>query len=364
MLIKEWHTQLQQELNKINSSLYDVLLTQEIDIAFNKSIEMFINQRYSAKSNRKQEGFEASQKRIDDLKSLVTVYKAPAILGSNFDNSFSYDQRSLFILPQDYRFKVATRINSAIKDCNLPFIPLPVAKEYHIFGMDLSAISNYSTFAIRLKTSTTVILPANGGLGGYSTDDFGVFKNIIVDGLLKYYPITKPIYFENFYTYTNKNYLFIVYPNTPSDAEKLQYYNGSAWVDFGLSSGTIANAIISDLKYPTSTTYNVSSDKQVSHDAVYALQADPFSFTNADFPLSFFENNYYYTLYDKLNFVVSEVEMTYICKPKTVSYIGNISCDLPDSTHQEIISMTAQYFLEEFEAGRVQTHKETVLTTE
>jgi hypothetical protein len=121
---------------------------------------------------------------------------------------------------------------------------------------------------------------------------------------------------------------------------------------------------ISDLKYPVSTTNNISSDVQVSHDDLYALQADPFSFTNADFPLSFFENNYYYTLYDKLNFVVSEVEMTYICKPKTVSLFGNISSDLPDSTHQEIISMTAQYFLEEFEAGRVQTHKETVLTTE
>jgi hypothetical protein len=358
MLIKEWHTQLQQELNKINSALYDVLLPQEIDIAFNKSIEMFINQRYSAKSNRKQEGFEASQKRIDDLKSLVTVYKAPAILGSNFDNSFSYDQRSLFILPQDYRFKVATRINSAVKNCNITFNPLPTPQTYYVYGFDLASITNYATFSVRTKTPATVILNPNSGLGNYTTDDFGVFKNIIVDGLLKYYPLTKPIYFENFYTYTNKNYLFIVYTTPPTDAEKLQYFNGSTWVDFTLMS------TISDLKYPTSTSNNISSDKQVSHDDVYALQADPFNFTTVDFPLSFFENNYYYTLYDKLNFVVSEVEMTYICKPKTVSLFGNISSDLPDSTHQEVISMTAQYFLEEFEAGRVQTHKETVLSTE
>jgi hypothetical protein len=359
MLIKEWHTQLQQELNKINSALYDVLLPQEIDIAFNKSIEMFINQRYSAKSNRKQEGFEMSQKRIDDLKSLVTMYKAPAILGSNFNNSFSYDQRSLFILPQDYRFKVATRINSAVKDCNVAFNPASIAQTYYVYGFDLSAITNYATFSIRTKTPSTVILPANSGLGSYTTEDFGVFKNIIVDGLNSYYPVTKPIYFENFYTYTNKGYLFIVYTTSPSNAEKLQYLDASNnWVDFTLLS------TISDLKYPTSTVYNVSSDKQVSHDDVYALQADPFSFTNADFPLSFFENNYYYTLYDKLNFVVSEVEMTYICKPKTVSLFGNISCNLPDATHQEIISLTAQYFLEEFEAGRVQTHKETLLTTE
>lgn len=358
MLIKEWHTQLQQELNKINSALYDVLLSQEIDIAFNKNIEMFINQRYSAKSNRKQEGFETSQKRIDDLKSLVNIYKAPAILGSNFDNSFSYDQRSLFILPQDYRFKVATRINSAVKNCNVAFSPVSTAQTYYVYGFDLSSITNYATFSVRTKTPATVILNANSGLGNYTSDDFGVFKNIIVDGLLKYYPITKPIYFENFYTYTNKNYLFIVYTTPPTDAEKLQYFNGSAWVDFTLMS------TIADLKYPTSVVNNISSDKQVSHDDVYALQADPFNFTTADFPLSFFENSYYYTLYDKLNFVVSEVEMTYICKPKTVSLFGNISSDLPDSTHQEIISMTAQYFLEEFEAGRVQTHKETVLSTE
>ena len=71
--IKEWHILLDQELNKVNSALYDILTPQEKDIAFNKNIERFVKERYGAHSNAKQKGFEQSQKRIDDLRELVKI---------------------------------------------------------------------------------------------------------------------------------------------------------------------------------------------------------------------------------------------------------------------------------------------------
>jgi hypothetical protein len=353
MLIKEWHIALQQELNKINSALYDVLLPQEIDMAFNKNIEMFINQRYDNKSNRKQEGFEQSQKRTDDLKSLVRVMKGPAILGNTFQNSFSYDQRALFVLPEDYRFKVATRVKTSTKGCATSFAPTQSDITYYVYGFDLSAITNYSTFYIKEPSDNKIFLE-NSGLGGYTTADFDTFKDIVLDETVAYYKTSNIVFFENFLTYSKKNHILFV--TTTSGTFK--YYDGNAEVN--VSSLTT----ITEKNYAVQGTPNVSSDRAVTHDNVYAMQADPFNSTTFDFPLSFFENDLYYTLYDKDNFVVSEVEMTYIRKPKTVSYYADISCDLPISTHQEIISMTAQYFLEEFEAARTQTHKETVLTTE
>jgi hypothetical protein len=353
MLIKEWHIALQQELNKINSALYDVLLPQEIDMAFNKNIEMFINQRYDNKSNRKQEGFEQSQKRTDDLKSLVRVMKGPAILGNTFQNSFSYDQRALFVLPQDYRFKVATRVKTSTKGCATSFGPTQSDITYYVYGFDLSAITNYSTFYIKEPSGNKIFLE-NSGLGGYTTVDFDTFKDIVLDETVAYYKTSNIVFFENFLTYSKKNHILFV--TTTSGTFK--YYDGSSEVNVSLLT------TITEKNYAVQGTPNVSSDRAVTHDNVYAMQADPFNSTKFDFPLSFFENDLYYTLYDKENFVVSEIEMTYIRKPKTVSYYADISCDLPISTHQEIISMTAQYFLEAFEAARTQTHKETVLTTE
>jgi hypothetical protein len=366
MLIKEWHIQLQQELNKINSALYDVLLPQEIDIAFNKNIEMFINQRYSNKSNKKQEGFEQSQKRTDDLKSLVTVYKNKAILGTNFQNSFDYDKRTLFVLPEDYRFKVATRVLTSVDSCDKDIAPVQSTLEYFIYGMDLSLINspNFDNFAIRTIDTSNTIFSAKLGLSVFTSEDFDTFKELVIqesnDKILNITGLPKPFYFENFYIYTKDNYLLVIYNANPSgnNSKLLEYYDGSAWVSFTELSG------IEEDYYPQQFSQIITSDRMVTHDSVYSMQADPFNKTVMDYPLAFFENNYYYTLYDKNKFVVNEIEMTYIRKPKTVSYFANVSCDLPDSTHQEIISMTAQYFLETFEAARQQTHQTTVLTTE
>ena len=353
MEIKEWHIALQQELNKINSALYDVLLPQEIDLAFNKNIMMFVNQRYSSKSNRKQEGFEQSQKRIDDLKSLVKVKKDVALRGISFTPYLSPEERTVFILPDNYLYKVATRLQTSTKGCSTSFIPQTEEVTYYIYGFNLAGITNYSSFYIKNPDGVKVFTE-NSGLGAYTTDDYGIFKNIVLDECNAFYKTTNTVFYENFFSYTKKNHLLFV-TTTPGT---FKYYNGSAEVNL-----TLLSTIV-DSKYPTQGTVIVTSDKQVTHDTVYALQADPFNETTEDFPLSFFENDLYYTLNETNKFVVSNVEMTYICKPRTVSYYGNISCDLPEHTHQEIISMTAQYFLEEFEAGRQQTHKETVLTTE
>ena len=370
MLIKEWHTQLRQELNKINSALYDVLLPQEIDMAFNKNIEVYLNSKYSLKSNRKHEGLEQSEKRIDDLQTLITVYKNQAVLGNTFQNSFDYDNRAFLILPQDYRIKVATRVKSSLAPCNSTFSPQQSTIIYYIYGINLSNVTPFTDYGhLAIKTgpsspatpSVADIFTPNAGLATYTIDDFNIVKTIITEGCNNAFKSTKPFYFEKFFGYYKKNYLLYISTTSLSSGTIPDYYK---------TTGTPGWDVFETLGQITEKTYlaqgetSVSSDKMVQHDDVYAMQADPFNKTVSDFPLAFFENGYYYVLYDKNNFVVNEIEMTYIRNPKTVSYYGDISCDLPEQTHQEIISLTAQYFLEEFEAQRTQSHQATVLTTE
>jgi hypothetical protein len=322
---------------------------------------MFINQRYDNKSNRKQEGFEQSQKRTDDLKSLVRVMKGPGLLGETFQNSFSYDERTLFVLPQDYRFKVAARVKTSTRGCATSFSPNNSTIIYTVAPFNLEIFktltpTQYGLFGIYDENENKYIFKPNSELSKYTYEDIDTIKDIILDECMEYYKTQNKVFFEKFITVYHKNcILFTTFTN-----EIFQYTidGGTNYIELSRTN------TVYEKYYPLQGTPNVSSDRAVTHDNVYAMQADPFNSTKFEFPLSFFENDLYYTLYDKDNFVVSEVEMTYIRKPKTVSYYADISCDLPVSTHQEIISMTAQYFLEEFEAARTQTHKETVLTTE
>ena len=81
------HLAIQQGVDKINSLQADMLLSEEIDIELNKSMSRFLNTKYG-KGNKYGKGFEESQKRIDDLRSLVKEYKAPVIFKEQYDNDF------------------------------------------------------------------------------------------------------------------------------------------------------------------------------------------------------------------------------------------------------------------------------------
>ena len=82
MNVVEMHLAIQQGVDKINSLQADMLLQEEIEIELNKSQIRFINTKYG-KNNKYQKGFEESQKRIDDIRTLVKEYSAPIILRSN-----------------------------------------------------------------------------------------------------------------------------------------------------------------------------------------------------------------------------------------------------------------------------------------
>lgn len=79
MTIAEMHIAINQGLQKIASFQADIFLPQELDLEINKNISRFVKQRYSKISNLKREGFEESQKRIDDLRTLVTEFSANTV---------------------------------------------------------------------------------------------------------------------------------------------------------------------------------------------------------------------------------------------------------------------------------------------
>jgi hypothetical protein len=64
------HTAFKLELDKIDSLQYPSFTTNEIDFWLNQAIHRFVKTRYSG-YNTKREGFEETQKRTDDLRTLI-----------------------------------------------------------------------------------------------------------------------------------------------------------------------------------------------------------------------------------------------------------------------------------------------------
>lgn len=70
MTISQMHDAFKLGLDKTESLQYPSFLSEEIDFWLNQAIRKFVKTRYSG-LNFKQEGFEQSQKRIDDLRTLT-----------------------------------------------------------------------------------------------------------------------------------------------------------------------------------------------------------------------------------------------------------------------------------------------------
>lgn len=76
MTISEMHIAFDLLLDKTNSLQYPSFLPEEKDFWINQAIRKFSKTRYSG-TNSKREGFEQSQKRIDDLRTLVRELTIP-----------------------------------------------------------------------------------------------------------------------------------------------------------------------------------------------------------------------------------------------------------------------------------------------
>jgi hypothetical protein len=478
--IKEWHILLDQELNKVNSALYDILTPQEKDIAFNKNIEKFVKQRYGANSNAKQKGFEQSQKRIDDLRELVKINYSLTAYKPSFDD-IDFNSMVKAELPSDYCLSINTRSQISYVDCgtftyqevpkNEYYSVLPVssfvnsnwgttrlktflyknpdvyylvsaagpgAPGYNIFYMttNLAAI-NWSvndpivfvtkggtdsniqigtTYYIKTITSSSMTISASlvGGVAGpefqlngnltnttgiknlsvdpsnvdvvigtdlnmtnasnYTTEDNSYMTSVITDFLknswngfsgtvnsvtYNYKSKDFEFYFERYKDLYFANSIIIVYKGSNSVIPTWSYSTNSGSTYTELTNNTYALTT-----YVLGGTNQTTSNKQVQEDDLFALQQDPFNATYYEFPLCFFSGNELNTYININDFVVNKTILSYIRKPKTVSYYLDINCDLPEFTHNEILSMTASYLLEEFEAGRYKTHQETVITNE
>jgi hypothetical protein len=381
MNVQQMHLAVQQGVDKINSLQADVLLSQEIDIELNRSLVKFINTRYG-KNNTYRKGFEENQKRIDDLRSLVTEFEAiTTFKGQLTDNiwvdTFSFPSNYMYLVSQ--QSKVISRNNCKKIQFTTTSINTDALKPYFTVGLSEFVCNNSSTIANSLvlfedindATAGQLTIWTNGN--GYTfPQDLGQVITDIVDNP----PAGIEIYWEQFNTLSFPGQ-FIILVNT----------DVISWFEWDASIGTVStlaaldststvlqtatgNNAISDYNekrvaiHPsTGLKTNTVGNTYVQHDDIFTLLHDPFNTTKPTDPLTTIRGNNI-DIYTNAIFIIDAVKITYIRNPKKISLSLGIDCELPDHTHQTIVDMTISSILEGISDPRYKSHEAEVSKNE
>lgn len=303
MTIQEMHIGVQQGIQKISSHQVDIFLPQEMDLAINKNIHKFVSQRYGKQSNTKQKGFDESQKRIDDLRTLVVEYSDntafKAQIGPNsFIDTFRLPVVGNTDSDQDYRHLINVRALVEHQGCK------KVNWDYE-FSLDTCVCSDPSFYTAENCTDN----------GADWVCSYTASENRIVG-----------------------TYLY------DSDGDLVYDSDGNLTLD-------------------NSKVVTMSSCKFTQHDDIFELLQDPFNKPKITKPIyTILDENL--DIYTDDSFIVSSVKITYLKHPAIVNIMSNTSCDLPVHTHQEIVDMTINSLLEAISDPRYQTQSVEVLKSE
>tara|TARA_R100000742_G_C4279546_1_gene104421 strand:- start:7587 stop:8747 length:1161 start_codon:yes stop_codon:yes gene_type:complete len=368
MNVNQMHIAIQQGVDKINSLQADMLLSEEIDVELNKSMSRFLNTKYG-KNNKYGQGFENSQKRIDDLRTLVKEYSAPTIYKEQYNNNIWVDQ---FRLPSDYLYLVNQRSEVFINNCNPISFSVDDTSPTSYFVMPIDNLHNgtvmIDTLDVYVDPSNialgTANIHTNGGAFVYP-QDLQAYKDFLVNPIN--WPAGFELYFEEYGQLDFPNSIIIII-----DPVMHSWFNWDSSITNSVSSSNLITSLISmaggvtdpeddanEVVYgqyvenglgakrlaPTSATREYALNKFIQHDDISTLLDDPFNTTKHTSPLTTIRGRYI-DLYTNDIFIIDKVKITYIRKPKEISLPLAVGCELPEHTHQEIVDMTVGSILE------------------
>jgi len=380
MNVNQMHLAIQQGVDKINSLQADMLLPQEIDIELNKSMIRFINSKYG-KNNIYRKGFEESQKRIDDLRSLVTEHASPVIFKEQYNNNIWVDQ---FKLPTNYLYLVNQRSEIFINNCERIQYTINDAAEADYFVLPLSSLHNGTELADVLvavadtnDSNTGFATLASGWSFNNYPEDISHFVDYLLDN--SNWGPGVSIYWETYYDLHFPNsFIVLVDPNVHS------------WLNWDSSVGVQSTLVagytnFNDYSDPTLNTYvylqhtdsylgarrlpvgdvtkESTLNKFIQQDDIFKLLDDPFNTTKHTAPLTTVRGDYI-DIYTNDIFIIDKVKITYIRKPKEISLSLGISCELPTHAHQEIVDRAVSSILEGISDPRYSAHQSEVRQNE
>ena len=377
MNVLNMHIGLDQEVDKVHSQRADQLLPEEKDLALNKAMWKFINQRYG-RNNVYGKGFEESQKRIDDLRTLVTEHEDGVFFKEELKPGKIWVDS--FRLPSNYMYLVNQRGKIYIDGCK--YFPRHLESQqqnifYFTFSFnDLMVDGSSFVESLRMQNdefgaTPTIQAPVwipspNLIASGYTSASYPQNIQEVINDLLQNPQSGFQIFYES-YGELNFQGRFIVVVDV--NAHPWFTWDGSLGTVTPLVSVGLGNVQISSSQPSVESEQAVEVRKPLvpvgtdqvinrfaQQDDIFRMLDDPFNTTNPKEPLTTIRQDFI-DLYTSDIFIMESVKITYIRKPLPISLSLGYDCELPDHTHQEIIGMAASSILEELSDPRYKSHQ-------
>ena len=391
------HIAVDLGVQKVASFQADTLLPQEIDHELNMAMDRFVKQRYNPLSNRYRRGFEQSQKRIDDLRTLIEDVTIPqtATFGEVYDSNAGKITADRFVFPADYQFllNVKTRVfyecpyqaisvSTTTKD--IQHIRVPLDRKP---GFRVQKIERYDEESTSFKTiiQSEVLedgltnqqlfqqnLYSDGVVASLSFDDSENNIGQLDGGQYTSTPPTadSPLadgseFYLRAERELNSEYdTFSAEPNTGRILKITYIRPGGAPL---LVESVFISTGMGEVRHLSRQSRNgvnkLTSCKFVTQDEIHTLLDDPFNTTKDGAPLYTIQENSI-DVYCRENFVASNAIIRYLRRPQRMDKSLFVGCELPEHTHAEIVEMTVKSILEGFESPRYQTQTGEVLESE
>jgi|TARA_R110002096_G_scaffold98290_1_gene218832 hypothetical protein len=370
MNVTEMHIAVQQGVDKIHSLQADMLLSEEIDIELNKNMSRFINTKYG-KNNIYQKGFEESQKRIDDLRTLVTEYEASV----TFKEVLSEGQIwvDTFQLPFNYMYLVNQSSRVWIDGCKPITYELENPVDVAFFALNLNSFvcNNATGTSAAFIESITMTEDIDDGTSNvapiwaptisavYPTDIEAIKQDIIDnpgDGFEIYWEQYSTLnYPGNFIVVVNTELYPWFNPDSSMGAQTQAVGEGAGDVSNVYSPALLMDNAYSEKRVPAAASSRIMSGNRFSQqDDIFTLLKDPFNTTKHTTPLTTIRGQAI-DVYTSDIFIIDTVKITYIRRPNEISLSLGVDCELPDHAHQEIVSMAVSSILEEISDPRYKT---------
>jgi hypothetical protein len=371
MNVQQMHLAIQQGVDKINSLQADMLLREEIDIELNKSQIRFINTKYG-KNNKYREGFEQSQKRIDDLRTLVREHEAPVTFKEQYSSEYWIDT---FTLPSDYMYLVNQRSHVWTNNCKAVGWNLEYPEPINYFTLDFSIFvcNNNTEFVDKIVMYESAQDALDGSLTGTANFwnspggfNFPADVDAVRDNILATVPSGFSVYWEEFGELSHPGEFIIVVD--PTIHSWFQWDGSIGTVSHMVGLNTVgehvsnATPLFSDVAFDSKRVAINATDRVPvvnrfsQQDDIFTLLDDPFNTTKHTSPLSTIRGNFI-DVYASAIFIIDTVKITYIRKPRVISLSLGIGCELPEHSHQEIVDMTVSSILEGISDPRFKTHQ-------
>jgi hypothetical protein len=324
--VKEMHIAIDERLQQLNSNRKLSLLPQQKDNRLNEAVIQFINNKTTPKTNSRKEGFEDTQKRYDDIEELIRSSSLSVYLdGTN---------KVICPLPWDYYHLINDRttlkyncsgINYAITQSDITFtavIPFPddstgsAGVYYSNFVLTVNGVSIYTSpfTTATLKSVDSKFMLINS-----------ILETLNIGGVYE-------VYWEYYLDHYEKNSFIIITPITVTTCSMT--FNSITTIGVGkhYSYLTYGNNDWSGIITRSNSLQSQENIYDILDNYYYRknMYLKPYSTIKRDF-LNVFHDT---------TFIIKEVNIDYIKKPRLINYLLNQTCEL--SIGEEIIAIVVE----------------------